>query len=374
MVGMPKTVLLHIGTAKTGTSSIQKWLARAQQHGKLVPVGYPLWGGECDHERLVVLYKSYEDLPPPRRQSYGPGGRSYTRMRERYREFLFDELRAASGAVISAESLCDFSPLLAAKLREDFESLGFREFHVVLYVRDPAELFLSSTQQRLKRTVAPPFVRDPASFKYNFLQMAETWEQAFPGRLIVRKFFSGASQNVIEDFSSLLEQYLGVTLPAVSLRENTSLSAEGMQILQDYRETFWPDNGGIQTPDVARLVRFLAERTRDIPQTKAVLKPELAELIRANHKADAEALYAHYGVNLGLRNCPPTAGLPRESPYCVNEIVESVDPQILRQLLLRLAHAGLDRSRVIDVAARSYRRIPPAHRPERLANWLRSRL
>ncbi len=46
-------------------------------------------------------------------------------MLARYREFLFEELRAVSGAVISGESFANlFSPQLAARLREDLESVG----------------------------------------------------------------------------------------------------------------------------------------------------------------------------------------------------------------------------------------------------------
>ena len=73
---MPKTALLHIGTSKTGTTSIQKWLAHAQQHGKLAPVRYPLWGSDSNHQRLVAVYKSYEDLPEILRQTYGPSAKS----------------------------------------------------------------------------------------------------------------------------------------------------------------------------------------------------------------------------------------------------------------------------------------------------------
>jgi hypothetical protein len=268
-----------------------------------------------------------------------------------------------------------FSAPHASLLRQDLESLGFRDFHVVLYVRDPADYFLSFMQQFLKASDPQPFIKDPVSWRYRFRRITEMWEQVFPDRLIVRKFPSDTHEDVVEDFASLLMQHLGVTLPRVTLRENTSLSAEGMQILQDYRETFWPDNGGRITPDTARLVRFLAEQAHGIPQTKPTLKPELAELIRANHKADAEILYASYGVDLGLQNCSATAAQPRETPYGVSEIVESLDPEIVRKLLLRLARTELGLSSLLaGVATRAYRAIPPAHRPKRLADWLRPHL
>jgi len=156
---------------------------------------------------------------------------------------------------------------------------------------------------------------------------------------------------------------------------NITHSAEAMQIVQDYRETFWP-NTEILTPDAARLVEFLGRSRQDIPQTRPVLKPELAEQIRANHKSDAEVLYSRYGVDLSLGNCRPTAVVPRGDAYRVDEIVESVDPEIVQRLLLHLARIGLRRKRSLPlrVAASAYRRIPPAHRPVRAAAWVRSHL
>jgi len=377
---MPKIALLHIGTAKTGTTSIQKWLADAQQHGSLAPVSYPLWSGSHNQQRLVALYKPYEDLPPLMRQNYGPSGTRYRRMCERYRQYLFGELRAAGGAVISAESLCGlFSPLLATRLREDLESLGFMQFHVVLYVRDPADFFLSNTQQALKMTTRPPFVEDPASFRYEFLRMTETWEQAFPGRLIVRKFPTEPHYDVVDDFAAVLQQCLSVAPPRSPLRTNTTISAEGMQILQDYRQSFSPDIGGNLTPDAAKLVSFLSESADGLPQTKPVLKKEVAEQIRANHRADAEVLYARYGVDLSLQNYLPAAALPRDDFDRIDEILESVDPEVVHRLLLLLAKTELShpfarQSLAFRAASRAYRYIPPANRPERLAHWLRSQL
>jgi hypothetical protein len=262
-------------------------------------------------------------------------------------------------------------------LREDLESLGFGEFHIVLYIREPAEHFLSLCQQGIRGNTRLPFVKDPASWRCNFLRMTETWQQAFPDSLIVRKFPGAANGDVVEDFASLFRQYLGATPPVVSLRENTSLSAEGMQILQDYRETFSADKGGLLTPDAVRLVSFLIGQARDVPQTKPALKEDVAAQIRANHRAEAEELYLRYGVDLGLRDLDPVAPVPPRVPARVEDVLQSVDPRIVSQLLLRLASTGLrgsltERSR--GIAARVYRSVPPGRRPERFAEWLRSRL
>jgi len=243
--------------------------------------------------------------------------------------------------------------------------LGFEEFHVVLYVRDPADYYLSRVQQLLKGPSATPFIEDTESFKYDFRGMAETWEQVFPGRLIVRNFPKDPHHDVIDDFAALLEEHLGVALTRVPTRENTSVSAEGMQILQDYRGTFCPDHR-VLTSDAARLIEFLERSVQDLPQTKPLLKEELAARIRANHKADADEIYARYGVDLDFRSVDSAVKtLPSCSSYRVEDIVESVDPEIVHRLLLRLARTELDgntvRRSLVRVATKAYRRGIPRH-------------
>lgn len=371
---MQKTILLHIGTTKTGSTSIQKWLAVAQERGHLKQVSYPLWGRSHNQQRVVSLYKAYEELPLPMRESFGPEGKYYERTRNRYRKFLFKELRAHRRAIISGESLCAlFSSQQIKQLRQDLEMLGFREFHIVLYVRDPADFYLSSTQQRMKMAIRPPFVMDPERFKYDFLNWAQAWEEIFPGRLIVRKFPPEKYSDIIEDFSAVLEERLGPRVPWAPMQMNTSLSAEGMLILHDYCETF-SANHGILTPDRQKLVAFLERSHEVLPQTKPVLKQEIAELIRVAHKADASALKVQYGIDLGLESSDSKPALTRTAkPVRVADIVESFDPDVVQRLLLLIANKEFSRCRplALRIAACIYSHIPMALRPKRLEAWLR---
>jgi hypothetical protein len=73
--------------------------------------------------------------------------------------------------------------------------------------------------------------------------------------MVVRKFPGTAEGDVVEDFSALMRQYLGVALPAGRIRSNTTISAEAMQILQNYRSSFPPMNDTRLAPDFNRLVR-----------------------------------------------------------------------------------------------------------------------
>jgi hypothetical protein len=375
-----KTVVVHIGSPKTGSTSIQEMLIRAADGGSLGPVRYPLWPGDRDHNRLITLYHPHNQLLGWWWQGYPADDLNFQRMRRQFRTFLFTELGAARVAVISAELLFHSPPAGVARLRLDLESMGFTEFHIVLYVRDPADFYLSETQQRLK-SPREARIEDPQIFRYGFLRAADIWERAFPGSLTVRRALSQPGEDVTDDFCGLLQDLFDVSLPPQPERMNTSLSAEGMKILLDYRQRFWPDNGGLVTPDVGRLVSFLKESRKALPQTRPVLKDDAACAIRANHSADAAVILDRYDIDLGLRDLAPpdppsaTAG-HSNTPVRLDDILESVDPVIVERLLLELARTELPRPSprrplTLRMAARAYRSIRPSRRPRRLDGWLR---
>ena len=354
-----KTAFLHIGTQKTGSTSIQACLVNAQTQGVLGSVCYPQWEDVRHHNRLNLLYRSHGEMVGTMREEFPSNDRRLRRARERYRRFFFGNLQAAGGAIISAESLCGFSPAQVAHFRADLEAVGYRDFHVVLYVRDPADFYLSRTQQMLRATPRDPtallsrvhdgagpdskIIIDPASFVYDFRRAIETWEMVFPGRVTVRRF-QGGREDVVRDFARLLDERMGITLPDITFQLNPTLSAEGMQILEEYRDTFWPGTVLVK-PDAVRLVGYLANSSEDIAQTKPVLKEEVAQRIRANHSADARWLLDHYGVDLGLGDVDPQAPAPPSRQYRVGDILQSVDLEIAHELLLRAAGWALQQER-----------------------------
>ncbi len=367
-----KTALLHIGTPKTGTTSIQQFLTRAEATGSLRPYRYPLWRGDHNQFKLAWVYLPYERLPAHLREGY------QEEARESYRRFLWDQLRSSRGALISWEGLGNhFAPSDVARLRSDLESLGFREFHILLYVRDSADMYLSRTNELLKSPHYRESVVDPVSFKYEFRRMAETWEEVFPGRLMVRRFPADPELDVLDDFADQLKMLLGIDLPRLPVRANATLSAEAMQILHEYRQTPGPD-AGLPIPGLARLVGFLQRSKQYVPQNKPVLKESVADQVRANHRQDAEFLRSRHGVDLGLRHLGPVPVLARGHGWSPESILTVVDSDTVYELLLLLAHDKLtdgtaSRPLPVRAAARAYRTIPPERRPAWLDDWLRSK-
>jgi hypothetical protein len=216
---------------------------------------------------------------------------------------------------------------------------------------------------------------DPATFVYDFRRAVDTWEHVFPNDLIVRPFPNTPDFDVIADFGKVLRQHTGVTLKAAPMRINTTISAEAMQILQDYRSAFGPNICG-PTPGAWRIAEFLRRSSDELPQTRPVLQAEIAEQIRANHRLDAELLRIRYKVDLGLANCIGGSILPHGEVRRVDEIVESVNPAIVHELLIRAIKSEFGQAAppltplAVRIARRAYHALP--RRPKRLVQWSRS--
>lgn len=361
-------LLLHIGSHKTGSTSIQRALAYAEANGELRPAHYPLVGSSDGHHKLAWSYVPYEEWGPNERAHYPPDEAGRAKMFRRYRRSLFSQLRTTERAILSSECFTWLPRAEIGRLRRDLESLGFGEYRVVLYVRDPADYYLSWMQELLKRSAQ---VVAPVSFRYPICNLVDAWEQVFPGCIAVRNYSNGTNCDVVQDFSRITQEFLGVSVPRIPVRANETISAEGMEILQRYRLTFWSDRDGVNTADSLRLVGFL-QRSRDVvPQTSPELRAEVAAWIRACHREDFASVARRYGPELEL-NC---AHVPRRlecdhDNLRVTDVLERVDQDTVTELLFRIVKEGLDwgppkRVLAITIASRLRRMYRSRRRAER---------
>jgi hypothetical protein len=329
-----RTAIIHIGTRKTGTTSIQEALASAGDC--LGSASYPIVGMDKDQNRIISLYI------PPHEMPLAWQGLDRD-LNDKFKKVFFRQLGSKNDLIISAEALSSWFSLNAIqRLRSDLEAAEFHRVFIVLYIRDPADYFLSFTQQVIKSTsIAAPLGEKLETFKYPFRSIAEKWESVFPDGLIVRRYSNPKDGGIVRDFSVLLKQLLDIDVPTLSSMRNTSLSAEGMKILQDYRLIYSePKKPGVLTSDAQKLRDFLTRSLELVRQTKAVLRPEIAQFIRASHKKDADYMLDRYGLDLGSLEWLD-AGVLVQSNYLVGDIVESYDDKIIEELLLYYAKLSL---------------------------------
>lgn len=334
---MTKSVIVHIGTHKTGSTSIQGALAKAHNSGSIRPACYPVAMGRLNHKLLASKYLPSELIPAHWPAWLSAGDTRTKNLLTRYERLVFEALRSAECAVLSAENMSYYPTEGVQQLRRDLETAGYRNFHIVLYIRDPAEFYLSQTQQFLKSLAEVP---NPKLFRYRFAETAATWESVFPGRVIVRHYRCSAEHDVVQDFSGLLRAHLGVSLPATSPRLNTTISAEGMEILDRYRPIYWQGKCAADGPNTGRLVGYL-QSAQVVRQTRPTLRPVIADMIRANHKVDAELINSRYGIDLGLQDANFDGTTDDPDTYRVADILQYVDPDVVTHLLVWLVKAGL---------------------------------
>ena len=334
-------LLVHYGRPKTGTTSLQHALYRSrrmlQKHGILYPVArHP----REDHRLLSALFKLPQDVHPDTRGRFGGDA---GRLRAAA-QALFEDIRRQAGRsrpdllVLSSES---FFHTATPEGQDRFRGLLAElasEVEICIYFRDPADLYLSSMQQAVKRSKG---IRPPRPMQDR--RGVEVIEAAF-GRPVAACAFDREQLlggDIVRDFE---QRFLAPHLngPTVaSLRLNESISAEALAILDRYRR--WRHREAVADvgAEIAQLARIIAAiEVRNGRFHKPRLKPQWADEIR---RASTDLLWLRdrYGLVFGKVNYeaidgqPITDVGPAPRPEDIIEVDEAWRDEIVLELLSR---------------------------------------
>lgn len=352
-----KKLLIHIGTGKTGTTSIQRSLLVAQRLGTLGPVCYPdvlksKWRSPNPHAFLGYVYRP-RHVPgifrPKDRQD------ALKALIPEFRRDLEGYFLKNDNIILSTEYLAACNQEEIVRFRKDLEQYAFSDVAVIVYVRNPADFYLSAINQNLRKS---PNIVDPRRFRYQFRRAVSRWSDAFDGKIIVRPFDRSLFRLncVVQDFVQVASGFFSREMgPVESLNSNESLSAEAMVLLQKYRRFRSHDTNNLLKRDAARLRKILVESAQALPQTKARLRRGVEALITERHKDDLSWLHSQHGIDFRPQSDgaapdwkPPRRGLQ------VEDIVESRS-EIVDQLLLYALQSALGRRSAKRGAARERR-------------------
>lgn len=229
-------IILHIGHHKTGSTALQHWLAGNRrvlgESGILYPklqhnsrfahhILFPYFfsGDNCDPSILRLLGGNKAEAEKSSAQAWS---RLKLEVIKRKPEFL----------VLSSETFFHVSGI------EDMRRFGdaLREIsshiEVVLYVRNPAELVLSSISTQYQ--VDPSFQWPPPDVRRAVI---ESYQQLQPDIIKVLKFDKEAlaGGNIVEDFCQNV-LHTDASRPD-NFRKNESMSAEALSLMQNYIES-----------------------------------------------------------------------------------------------------------------------------------------
>ncbi len=241
-----KRLLLHIGTEKTGTTTLQRFLhtnrERLRNDGWTLPTSL----GEPDQRRLAALCNddTFTDAFLRRYGLAEPGSRATAR--KQWTEAFAQEVASANtpNLVISSEHLSSrlFTDSEMERLKK-FLAPHFETIDVVVYLRDPVDAALSLLSTQVQVGDPNGTLPDPPTAwgegndrswisVCDHRQTLERWEKAFPGRIQVRLFEPDAlaGGSIVSDFKTVLgiAQRPGYTEPE---RANESLGATGIALL-----------------------------------------------------------------------------------------------------------------------------------------------
>lgn len=350
-----KEILIHIGTHKTGTSSIQKSLTKAFRLGHLGEICYPLLMGKYHHRQIATLYyEEYQDLPRWFKSQYSSDG--FNDMKQTCRYELFEKLKNSDKIILSSEYLEDFSPNQIQEFHADLSCLGDVDFRIVIYIREPAPYYLSYVQQELK---ASSKFSVPQNFHYSFLKTIQLWSDVFSRQNLDIRLFQPQKfpeQSVIVDFQNCASDFFQLKVELENtIYLNKSLSAEGIMILQNYRKSFHTNADQVFRDDSNTLISLLQSSISEVEQTKAKLSPEVARLVTTLHQEDIHTLNKNYGVDISDFGIVQDSGV-EDDKYVhsdllfrgdkVEDILESFDAKNMFNLMLWLLQKQINQTQV----------------------------
>jgi hypothetical protein len=295
---MTKRAVLHIGTIKTGTKTIQQALYSARL--KLLSDARILYPSIAANQS-TYLGTIFRDKAPRLLQNIDPDAtneRSVARLRKKFRASLDADIANTDWhtLVISGESLCGFEPEAITRLIEWLNEY-VSDISVVAYVRHPVDWTRSALLQRLKAggTLDQLYKKMP---RPNWQRRFTPWLDAVGLERFRLISFDDAKENYgimasFCDAAGLPRETVLSLAPATPANESMSLEAALLlDSLNRQRPLF---RNGKLSPER----RWNGANTiKLIPGNKFHLSAEHEAKARAENRRDLEWLNATFGTDL----------------------------------------------------------------------------
>ncbi len=302
-------ILVHYGYGKTGTTSLQFALANKRkvlmQHGVLYP---KIVKPTMAHHLLQALFKPEEETVPYLIADCG-GYDAMVKLANQSWQKIKREVARKRPDVLLLSSEMFFGDATGLEQRKFHEMLSelSDDIQPIVYVRDPAALYVSRLQQSSRNSGV---VRRPsAEVIRNDIELIET---AFGRKARIRAFQRSTliGGDIVKDFTtSYLSDYLDPSL-IPSARENESISAEAMEMSVNLRRAVWPTENRVSFPKSHKLLSEIASmEAAYTDSSKPVLREGLADQIR-QASTDYIWLKETYGVSFDTLDYAKIDGTP----------------------------------------------------------------
>ena len=298
---MHKTLYLHIGTEKTGSTALQAVSGLNRKALANNGILYPATAGERNHLRLTLFAADGAKTRNLRRLAGLAPNEAYARFKSNFAEELRAEVQQSpcTRIFLSNEHLSSrlFNPNEISRVAALVRPLA-DAVKIVVYLRPQPELFLSSYSTAIKAGRIRP-LEPPAGIhdrRYNYEKILSLWADVFGEENVIVKIYDRKTLvegDVVKDFFSIMGYQ-----PGADIRFPEIVNAR-----LDYAA-----------------LRFLQEFNRHVPAfVKQGLNPERGDVASA----------------LANKSFTTALGVPAHELRKIAEIYEKSNAQIARRFLGR---------------------------------------
>lgn len=291
-------LFIHIGTGKTGTTSIQSFLRINREKFQSIGLNYPetKWG---EHNLIEAVLLEFDKWHRVFKSMFSENKNELIEMAIRAISDISKSVNTYPTTLISGEYFLGFRK---ENIIDLIERCGcpINEIYIICYVRPPASFWVSGLQQRLKGSTS---IDNALLTKYSFREGISEWMKVIPQKNFIIRPFDNAQlieNNVISDFQNIIfsrleKQFAIVEMPIV---ENTAVSAEECILMQELREEFINIKDDAFNRDSSSLLRSIHNNAKEMKLTKMSFHEILTKAIDYTHRENLDWLENEFEVYL----------------------------------------------------------------------------
>ena len=295
------SLIIHIGTGKTGTTSIQASLELNRK--KLISSGmnYPEFK-KGEHNILEGAVLPFEKLHRVFRSEYSDDKKKVAVEGNELCKDIKKSIKKYPYTIISGEYFLTLDTKAINELIGKFGLKNDDKITVICYVRQPSSYWLSAIQQGLKGSTK---VENVIERKYPFRAGLQNWIDVFGiENIIVRPFDRNQllDGDVVSDFYETVYNLTNIRIenPLLAEEKNSSVSAEKCILMQELRINLIDTDDNVFSDDSRKLIRLINANGKNLEQTKMKFHPYLAKFIDFLHNDDLEWLQNNFDVRLSM--------------------------------------------------------------------------
>ncbi len=290
-----KRIFLHIGSPKTGTTSIQHALERFSK-APVAAIDYPIIE-KNGHKNIEIMFRDARRLNRVIQTRIRKKQISYNEYKKTFEQAFGIITRQSESILLSSEFLFGFSGTEVKELKHYLDCKGFEEYYILCYLRDPPSFYVSLVQQLAK---ASSKIVYPSAFKSNYIRRLEPWIGEFGNQSIHVAEFDRSGfpfGNVVNDLEKRINTFFDVDISLDSAADsNESLSVEQLVLLANYRKIILQGDDGFFDSKSSKLIRLFTELNQSNKAKKPILKSSQREVIISNHYHEIKELNSRFDV------------------------------------------------------------------------------